>query len=121
MDQPGDDDGAPAHAGSGTPTVAVALHYDDAADSVPQVVASGRGRLAEQILELAFANGVKVRQDADLAGLLSAVEVGEDIPVEALLAVAEVLAYVYRANGTLSRLQAIGAPNGAPDGEDEPP
>lgn len=64
----------------------------------PTVVATGKGRVAEQILELAFAHGVKVRTDPDLAQILSAVEEGSVIPVEAFVAVAEILAYVYRAN-----------------------
>ena len=36
----------------------------------PKVVAAGRGTVAEQILALAFAHGIKVREDADLAELL---------------------------------------------------
>jgi flagellar biosynthesis protein len=79
--------------------VAVALHYDQSTDEAPRVVASGRGALAERILELAFASGVKVREDADLAEILAAVDVDTEIPIEAFAAVAEILAYVYRANG----------------------
>ena len=84
--------------GSRTDAIAVALDYRPGDHRAPQVVASGRGAVAETILALAFANNVKVREDGDLAELLTAVEVGEDIPLEAFLAVAEVLAYVYRAN-----------------------
>jgi flagellar biosynthesis protein len=80
---------------------AVALHYQPVnADSAPKVVASGRGWVAEKILEVAFANGVKVREDADLAEILAAVDLDEEIPVEAFIAVAEILRYVYAANGT---------------------
>ncbi|CAA7617520.1 EscU/YscU/HrcU family type III secretion system export apparatus switch protein [Magnetospirillum sp. SS-4] len=79
--------------------VAVALHHDPDQPDLPKVVASGRGGVAEQILELAFAHGVKVRTDPDLAEVLAAVEVDTVIPVEAFVAVAEILAYVYRANG----------------------
>lgn len=78
--------------------VAVALGYDGGA-APPKVLASGRGALAEQILALAFANGVRVRQDADLAEILASVDVDTEIPLEAFAAVAEILAYVYRANG----------------------
>ena len=81
-----------------TDAIAVALDYRPGDDRTPKVVASGRGAVAETILALAFANDVKVREDGDLAELLTAVEVGDDIPLEAFLAVAEVLAYVYRAN-----------------------
>lgn len=83
--------------------VAVALHYDPDRPDLPKVVASGRGSVAEQILQLAFANGVKVRTDPDLAEVLAAVEVDTVIPVEAFVAVAEILAYVYRANGRVLR------------------
>ena len=79
--------------------VAVALEYHPGQLALPRVVASGRGAIAEQILDLAFANGVKVREDADLAQLLAAVDVDSEIPIEALVAVAEILAHVYQANG----------------------
>ncbi|MBB3263662.1 flagellar biosynthesis protein [Azospirillum sp. OGB3] len=81
--------------------VAVALKYELGDQSLPRVVATGKGHVAEQILELAFANGVKVREDADLVQILSAVDIDSEIPIEAIAAVAEILAYVYRANGTL--------------------
>ncbi|CAK0765007.1 flagellar biosynthesis protein [uncultured Gammaproteobacteria bacterium] len=79
--------------------VAVALRYEDGSTALPRVVATGHGKVAEQILELAFANGVKVREDADLAEILAAVDVDSQIPIEAIVAVAEILAHVYRANG----------------------
>lgn len=79
-------------------SIAVALHYDRKQDKVPRVVASGRGALADRILELAFAHDVKVREDADLAEILAAVEVGQQIPIAAFAAVAEILFYIYRAN-----------------------
>ena len=81
-----------------TKQVAVALHYNRGEDKVPRVVASGRGAVAERILELAFAHGVKVREDADLAEILAAVEIGEQVPLAAFAAVAEILFYIYRAN-----------------------
>lgn len=79
--------------------IAVALSYQptDGADA-PKVVASGRGAVAEQIVQAAFANGVRVREDADLAEVLAAVDVDSVIPLEAFMAVAEILSYVYRAN-----------------------
>jgi flagellar biosynthesis protein len=79
--------------------IAVALAFrPGAGDPAPKVVASGRGALAREILDRAFANGVKVREDADLVQLLSLVEVDSIIPVEAFMAVAEILAYVYGLN-----------------------
>jgi flagellar biosynthesis protein len=77
--------------------VAVALR-DQAASGRPKIVASGHGIIAQRILEIAFAAGVKVREDADLAEVLAALEIGREVPLEAFTAVAEILSYVYRAN-----------------------
>ncbi len=83
--------------------VAVALHQAKETDRAPKVVAAGRGTTAEQILEIAFAQGIKVREDADLAQLLSAVDDDSEIPLDAFAAVAEILVYLYRANGNASQ------------------
>jgi len=77
-------------------TLAVALRHRPSAPDAPRVVASGRGFAAEAILQLAFANGVKVREDADLAEMLMAVGIGQEIPFAAFSAVAEILSYIYR-------------------------
>ena len=79
--------------------VAVALHQARETDLAPKVVASGRGNTAKQILEIAFALGIKVREDTDLAQLLSVVNEETEIPAEAFAAVAEILVYLYQANG----------------------
>jgi flagellar biosynthesis protein len=78
--------------------LAIALRHAPGAEAAPRVVASARGFAAERILDLAFANGVKVREDADLAEMLAAVDIGDDIPFAALSAVAEILAHIYRAS-----------------------
>jgi len=78
--------------------VAVALAGQKPGERAPKVVAGGRGKVAEQILQIAFQNGVKVREDADLAQLLSAIDIESEIPLEAFAAVAEILIYVYQAN-----------------------
>ncbi len=72
-----------------------------------KITAIGKGKLAEQILELAFSHGIRVRQDKDLTRLLSALEQDSPIPTEALLAVAEILSYVYRANRQPNPFEAI--------------
>jgi flagellar biosynthesis protein len=68
--------------------------------AIPKVVAAGYGKLAEEIVRLAFENGVKVREDRDLAEILAAIELDSDVPSEALVAIAEILSYVYKANST---------------------
>lgn len=80
-------------------TVAVALLQNGGDGAAPaHVVAHGRGRVAEQILEIAFSHGVKVREDADLVEVLAALEIDSPIPVEAFAAVAEILVHVHEAN-----------------------
>ncbi len=79
-------------------TVAVALAYDRGQDPAPRIAASGKGAIAEQILKVAQAHGVEIRQDAELADILSKLEIDSLIPLEAYAAVAEILSYVYRAN-----------------------
>ncbi len=82
-------------------SIAVAIaHKPTGPNSLPKVVASGRGTTADKILEIAFAEGVKVREDSDLAELLAAADIDSEIPTEAFIAVAEILRYVYMANGT---------------------
>lgn len=76
--------------------VAAALQYQPGEDGAPRVVASGYGKTAEKILELARENGVPICDDPILAAVLSQVNLGDEIPPELYKVVAEVLAYVYR-------------------------
>ena len=98
--------------------VAVAIEYKPEVDSAPRVLAGGHGSVAAQILEIAFANGIKVREDADLAELLSSIDLESEIPPEAFAAVAEILIYVYRANGNWPSFldDALGGSSPNPDG-----
>jgi flagellar biosynthesis protein len=77
---------------------AVALLYDKTKTAAPQVVASGKGKIAEKIIETAKTSGVHIKEDPDLLELLAKVPTGEVIPVELYQAVAEILAFVYRVN-----------------------
>lgn len=74
---------------------AVALTYD-AADGAPRVVAKGRGLLAEEIIERARAAGVFVHESPELLSLLMQVDMDARIPPELYIAVAELLAWLYR-------------------------
>jgi len=65
----------------------------------PQVVAAGRGAVAEKILEAANAAGVPVREDPGLADALAALALGQEVPEALWTAVAEVLAWAYRLEG----------------------
>ena len=86
-----------------TPQKAVAIEYQKGVDAAPIVTASGKGAIAEQILQIAFANGIKVREDSDLVEILEKVDIDTPIPLEAFAAVAEILAYVYKANTAIGR------------------
>ena len=77
---------------------AVALRYDKTRDEAPRVTASGQGRIAENIIEIAKAHGVPVKDDPDLVEVLSSLEIDQEIPPEIYVAVAELLAFVYSAN-----------------------
>lgn len=82
-----------------TPKQAVAIIYDEQrAGSAPRVLASGKGHLAQKIIEIAEDAGVHIHQDPNLLELLAKVEVGDEIPVELYQTVAEVLAFVYQVN-----------------------
>lgn len=80
---------------------AIALKHNLGQEAAPRVVAKGYGDVAEKILKLAFDNDVRVRHDPDLMEVLAAVEVDCEIPIEAFAAVAEILSYVYQANGQM--------------------
>ncbi len=84
---------------TGKSPVAIALSHEKGTTNAPIVTATGHGELAEQILNIAFENGVKVREDADLAEILSKVDVDTPIPLEAFAAVSEILSYLYKAQG----------------------
>ena len=79
----------------------VAVSIDDAKKKgdLPTISAAGRGKIAEQILQLAFENDIKVREDSALAEMLANIELNSPIPSEAFMAVAEIMSYVYKANG----------------------
>ena len=86
---------------------AVAIRRDPLLQELPKIIAAGRGALAERILEIAFQNGIKVREDSDLAELLAKIEIDSEIPSEAIMAVAEIMSYVYKANGAANPFDVI--------------
>lgn len=79
------------------PARAAALSYGG--DGAPKVVAAGRGTLADRILSRAREAGVPVHQDPALADTLAALGVGQEVPEELWMAVAEVLAWAYGLRG----------------------
>jgi flagellar biosynthesis protein len=73
--------------------VTAALRYTGTGS--PQVIAAGRGELAQRILERAHEAGVPVHRDPQLADSLASLALGTEVPEELWTAVAEVLAWAY--------------------------
>ena len=74
--------------------VSVALKYTPGENQAPQVIASGRGYMAEKIIEKAKENSVPLYEDSGLANTLSKLEIGDVIPPELYNVVAEILVFV---------------------------
>ncbi len=76
---------------------AVALKYDG--QSAPRLTAKGDGELAEGILARAREHGIPLQENAELCRLLARLDLGESIPRELYVAVAEVLAFAFWVTG----------------------
>ena len=74
---------------------AVALAYTQS-DAAPRVVAKGRGLIAEQIITRAREHGVYVHESPELVSLLMQIDLDQRIPPQLYVAVAELLAWIYR-------------------------
>lgn len=83
-------------------TKAIAVKGSDSTAVPPKIIAKGEGALAEKLLDIAFAEGVKVRKDKDLTELLDAFDVESPIPLEALHAVSLILERVYKENNAMA-------------------
>ena len=88
------EDGRAASPNAGR-NAAVALSYDEA-DGAPRVVAKGYGQLADTIVRTAEENGLYVHESRELVGLLMQVDLDAHIPPQLYVAVAELLAWLYR-------------------------
>jgi flagellar biosynthesis protein len=74
---------------------AVAMTYDTASPA-PRVVAKGRGLIADEIIKRAAEAGVYVHESPELVSLLMQVDLDDSIPPQLYVAVAELLAWLYR-------------------------
>lgn len=77
---------------------AVALSYEEG-DQAPKILATGKGYVAEKIIEAAKEENVPVHKDEKLAATLSKLEIGDYIPKELYGVVAEILVFVDRVEG----------------------
>lgn len=73
---------------------ATALQYSPETDAAPKIIATGKGEIAERIIEKAKENDVPIYQDSNLAKTLSALGIGDQIPSEIYGVVAEILIFI---------------------------
>jgi flagellar biosynthesis protein len=88
---------------------AVALAYGNGR-AAPQVVAKGRGLVAEAIIEKARTHGVYVHESPELVSLLMQVDLDQAIPPELYRAVAELLAWLYRLDAAAALSPSLSLP-----------
>jgi flagellar biosynthesis protein len=74
---------------------AIALAYQQT-DAAPRVVARGKGLVAEAIIARAHEHGVYVHESPELVALLTQVDIDQNIPPQLYMAIAELLAWLYR-------------------------
>ncbi|MGR8930383.1 MAG: EscU/YscU/HrcU family type III secretion system export apparatus switch protein [Gammaproteobacteria bacterium] len=84
--------------------IAVALQYDG--QNAPKVTAKGEGFTAQQILAIAEKHGVPLQNAPELVRILAQVPLGEEIPHELYLAVAEVIAFAYFISGKTPNIES---------------
>ncbi|MEQ1637220.1 MAG: EscU/YscU/HrcU family type III secretion system export apparatus switch protein [Methylococcales bacterium] len=77
--------------------IAVALKYDG--QGAPKVTAKGAGFTAETILKIAEQHGIPLQTDPELVSILAQIPLGNEIPRELYLAVAEVIAFAFGLSG----------------------
>ena len=79
------------------PRFAIALEYDG--KQAPQVTARGHDEIANQILRIAHESGVPIQKDNELALVLDQIDIGEHIPEQLYVVIAEILTFAYRLSG----------------------
>jgi len=80
-----------------TDSFAISLEYEGS--GAPKVTAKGRGYIAEEIINTARKNNIPIQSDPNLVGLLSQVELNQEIPETLYEAVAQVLIFAYQISG----------------------
>ena len=81
--------------------LAIAIKYNDAEMSTPKVVAKGAGIIAEKIKKIAAEHNVPIVEEKPLARALFKLDLNSFIPEELFMAVAKLLAYIYKLKGRI--------------------
>lgn len=74
---------------------AVALNYDKNSSLAPRVIAKGKGKVAENIVDLAKKHNIALYKDPELVNTLASLDIGTEIPPELYKAVAKILVFIY--------------------------
>lgn len=82
---------------------AIALKYDQKTSKAPVILAKGKGKTAETIMEKAMKLDIPVQRDESLAALLGQLDINQTIPKELYGAVAEVFAFIYKVDKDMNR------------------
>ncbi len=83
---------------------AVALAYEPG-DEAPKILATGKGEVAERIIDEAKKNDVPFYKDSALAETLSKLKLGDAIPPELYEVVAQILVFVDKMDRLKSKLR----------------
>jgi flagellar biosynthesis protein len=86
---------------------AVALAYEPG-DAAPKILATGKGELAQRIIDTANENKVPVHRDDKLAETLSKLQIGNTIPPELYDVIAEILVFVSDMDKMRAKLKGAG-------------
>lgn len=76
---------------------AVALFYDG--ENTPTITAKGEGHTAQEIIDIAQIHGVTLCENKPLLELLMTLELGDEIPENLYIAIAQIIAFAYRLQG----------------------
>lgn len=92
------------HPSSSKPNVnldkhATALKYDPELNNAPTLIAKGDNAMAEEIIALARENGVLIHEDPHLVQVLNSLKIGQSVPQEIFVVVAELIAFSYVLQG----------------------
>ena len=79
---------------------AVALKYSKKrAKSAPEVVAKGSGKTAEEIISIAKLHEIMLHKDETLLEALATLDIGQEIPENLYLIIAELISFSYLLQG----------------------
>ncbi len=76
---------------------AVALGYS-IGELAPKILAKGKGKIAQHIIDTARASGIFIREDPDLAEVLAQFNLNEHISEDLYEVIAELLVFIYNQN-----------------------